>query len=55
MITFEIYSQCEMLPKDSTNNLSGKIAARVESVDMAKRGAPPAAAELSYGGIVCGY
>jgi hypothetical protein len=53
MSTFEIYSQSEMLPKDSTNNLSGKIAARVESVDVAKGGAP-AAAELSYE-IVCGY
>jgi hypothetical protein len=42
MSTFEIYSQCEMLPKDSTNNLSAKsqIATRVvESVDMAIRAA----------------
>ena len=34
MSTFEIYSQSKMLPKDSTNDLSG-----IESVDMPIRAA----------------
>jgi hypothetical protein len=54
MSTFEIYGQSEMLPNDSTNNLSGQRAARVESVEMARQGVL-AAAEVGYGETLRGY